>query len=142
GQTHVTMPFQTWTHIAITADNNLNAWLYINGTARDSISESFFFNDGDPFRIGSQTTGFDGLLSQFFIGTIDEVKVWQSTRTSSQVKTDMFTIPDVTDPNLTVYYDMNETSGTVVSNSAITTSMTQTGMISRDSAYVWVSSPM
>src|SRR6202012_6018073 len=64
-------------------------------------------------------------------------------RTQTQIRADMFGPADFSDNTLTAYYNMNETSGTTVPNSAPLTGNSQTGIISGDDGSgSWASSPI
>lgn len=138
GPTGIPMPFGTWTHIALTFDNSTSTTtLYVNGVPRINTT-SFFFTDDQPFRIGVQTD-----ISQPFTGEIDELKAWGAPRTAAQVKADMFGTPDITDMNLNAYFNMNDGSGTTVTNEATSTGSSQNGSITGDNgAHSWASSPV
>ena len=138
GPTGVPMPFGTWTHIALTFDNSTSTTtLYVNGVFQTNTN-NFFFTDDQPFRIGVQTD-----ISQLFTGEIDEVKAWGTPRTAAQVRADMFTAPDLTDVNLNAYFNMNDGSGTTVTNEAASTGVSQNGSITGDNgANSWATSPV
>jgi len=85
-----------WYHIAGTFDiATQESRTYINGEevvnnlvagSADSIS---FISDSDtPVRIGT-ITPVSGILSNFWSGNIDEVRVWNIARTQSQIKSTM-----------------------------------------------------
>lgn len=137
GSTGVLMPFGTWTHIALTFDNMASlASLYINGTL--AASSDFGFNDYYPFQIGAQLDG-----SQLLTGEIDEVKSWNTVRTAAEVRSDLFGIPSFSDNTLVAYYQMNDGSGTNVTNSATSTGSSENGTISGDNgSNSWATSPI
>jgi hypothetical protein len=91
GFTDIPMPFGTWTHIALTFDNNTSlATLYINGTL--ATASDFSFLDFYPFRIGDALDNTESLT-----GEIDELKAWNTVRTPAQVTSDLFGIPSLGD---------------------------------------------
>ena len=93
GSTGIPMPFGTWTHLAITFNNNTSlASLYVNGTLANA--SDFGFSDFYPFRIGNALDN-----SQSVTGEIDEVKAWNTVRTPAQVRSDLFAIPSLSDPD-------------------------------------------
>jgi hypothetical protein len=104
--TGVVMPKETWTHLAL-VHYQTGGILFINGEEVASTSSGYRFGDaGSPTRLGSQF----GVPSEFFTGCLDEVKIFDSTRTAEQIKNDMERGVDPTDPNLVAYYDFNDTS--------------------------------
>ena len=137
GPTGVLMPFGTWTHIALTFDNTSSlATLYINGTL--AASSDFGFEDFYPFRIGAQLDN-----TQTLTGQIDEIKAWNTVRTPAQVRSDLLGIPSFGDNTLVAYYQMNDGSGTTVTNSATNTGTTENGTITGDNgSNSWASSPI
>ncbi|HEY4109308.1 LamG domain-containing protein [Puia sp.] len=134
------MPFDTWTHIALSFDQaDINgALLYVNGKYITNVA-GFFFNDDQPFRIGVQTD-----LTQPLVGRIDEVKVWNTPRSAALIKSDMFGVPNNADNTLNAYYNMNDGSNTIVTNSADFTGSLQNGSINGDVGGLlsWQSSPI
>jgi hypothetical protein len=137
GSTGIPMPFGTWTHIAVTFDNNTSlASLYINGTLANA--SDFGFSDFYPFRIGNALDN-----TQSVTGEIDEVKAWNAVRTSAQVRSDLFGIPSLSDNTLVAYYQMNDGSGTNVTNSATTNGSSENGTITGDNgSNSWATSPI
>ncbi|HVU95099.1 MAG TPA: LamG-like jellyroll fold domain-containing protein [Puia sp.] len=138
--TGIQIPKDRWTHIALTysTGGGGNAQLYLDGHNVATV-DGFFFNDEQPFRIGVQVD-----ITQPFIGRIDEVKAWKTSRTQPQVRSDMFGTPNFSDNNLIAYYEMNDGSSTAVTNSAATTGSSQDGVISGDTggANSWAGSPI
>jgi hypothetical protein len=137
GPTGIPMPFGTWTHIALTFDNTASlASLYINGTL--ATASDFGFSDFYPFRIGAQLDG-----TQLLAGEVDEVKAWNTVRTPAQVRSDLFGIPSFSDNTLVAYYQMNDGTGTNVTNSATNTGSQLTGTITGDNGTnSWAASPI
>jgi hypothetical protein len=137
GSTGVPMPFGTWTHIALTFDNNTSlASLYINGTL--ATASDFGFLDFYPFRIGNALDN-----TQPVTGEIDEIKAWNTARTPVQVRSDLFGIPSLGDNTLVAYYQMNDGSGTNVANSATTNGTSENGTITGDNgSNSWATSPI
>jgi hypothetical protein len=138
--TGIPIPKDQWTHIAVTysASGSSNALLYLNGHNVATI-DGFFFNDDQPFRLGIQTD-----LSQTFIGRLDEVKAWSTSRSPSLVRSDMFGTPNISDNTLVAYYQMNDGTNTAVTNSANSTGNSQNGAISGDPGGTnsWAGSPI
>jgi Concanavalin A-like lectin/glucanases superfamily len=137
GSTGIPMPFGTWTHIALTFDNNTSlASLYINGTLANA--SDFGFSDFYPFRIGNALDN-----TQSVTGEIDEIKAWNTVRTPAQVRSDLFGIPNLSDNTLVAYYQMNDGSGTNVTNSATTNGSSENGTITGDNgSNSWATSPI
>src|SRR5258708_242741 len=137
--TGIPMPFDQWTHIAVSFNNSSgNAVLYVNGENKTTIG-GFIFTDEQPFRIGVQTD-----LSQPIVGNIDEVKAWNVVRSPAQIKADIFGAPLSSDGTLVAWYTMNNGSGTTVTNNANSTGTSQNGAVSGDPGGTnsWAASPV
>jgi hypothetical protein len=108
------LPFNTWTHIALSvaADNSAN--LYVNGILSDAAAAGAFHVDATPgqFLIGTGV-GLTGFLN----GQIDEVRVFNTQQTAGQVKKGMY---GPFDPAWTgiAYYKMDEASGNAVNSTS------------------------
>jgi fibronectin type 3 domain-containing protein len=78
------LPVNTWTHIAATYDGAA-VRLYVNGVQVSSTAVSGTLSAGSgPLRIGG-----NGLWSEWFKGTIDEVRVYSTVLTAAQIQADM-----------------------------------------------------
>jgi hypothetical protein len=79
-----TLPAGSWTHIAVVGNRTGNSLkLYINGNLEDSDNLDITHDLDSAMLIGSRVDG-----SANFPGTIDEVKIWKTTRSASQIKDD------------------------------------------------------
>jgi glucose/arabinose dehydrogenase len=80
------LPLNAWSHLAATY-NGAALRLYVNGTevASRSVSGNMAASTG-PMRIGG-----NGLASEWFDGTIDEVRVYNRALTPAEIQADMTT---------------------------------------------------
>ncbi|NTU46678.1 DUF2341 domain-containing protein [Candidatus Roizmanbacteria bacterium] len=90
-----TYPFNTWSHIAVVFKidtsvlSNNSASIYVNGVYDSQLA----FSSGLPavstqnLRIGVRSDG-SGTLSNYFIGSIDEVKLYNYALTAEDIKAD------------------------------------------------------
>ena len=120
-----------WAHVAWTYENNL-VTVYING-------ESF----GTTFSRGPLSNGailywnIIGKSVRTINGELDEVRIWNDKRTSSEIKSNMFKELIGNENDLVAYYKMTNGSGTAVSdNSSNSNSGTMVNMDDND----WVTS--
>jgi hypothetical protein len=112
--TGVPMPVGQWTHLAFSFSyDDDTASLYVNGILRASNANGYLFTDGQNFQIGVQTNG-----TQPMIGRIDELQTWNKVLTAAQIRAGMLSAVNVGDPNLNLYMNFNEGSGTLVDNLA------------------------
>jgi hypothetical protein len=96
-----------WHHVA-GVKNGSTLTIYVNGTAENSIGGSTGSTDGsNPLYIGA----FTG-ISNYFNGSIDEVRVWNDARTADEIRAHMFTsfsaAEIATETNLVGYWKLNE----------------------------------
>jgi hypothetical protein len=101
-------PASQWSHVALTIDAAGNGKLYINGALGQSFSTSATVPSTARFSLGQE---WDGTTpTEFFVGDIDEVAVWKSVRTPTELVADM-THPPLSDPDLVAFFDFE--AGTV-----------------------------
>ncbi len=103
-----------WHHLAGVYDGN-QVHFYINGkkttpsqnsSGTASINRDIFIS-ANPF---NYTTYYK---NRHFNGQIDEVKLWKTAKTASQIRADFYKTVSKTDPNLALYYNFNEGLGNI-----------------------------
>ena len=101
-----------WHHVAGVVDNG-SMRLYIDGQEVASGTYSgTLVNKTTPYTIG-ESTGFPGRV---FDGAIDELRVWNTVRTASQLADNNTVDLSGTEAGLVAYFPMNDGSGTTVTN--------------------------
>lgn len=91
-----------WSHVAVTKDGN-NYTFYVNGTSCGTSSNSNTIPAVNaPLKIGWTVSNF------FWSGGIDEVRIWHSARTSSDLVNNQYTGFVGNEPNLAEYYQFNQ----------------------------------
>lgn len=137
GPTGVQMPFGTWTHFAVTFDDNSFATtLYINGV-QTAMSYDFAFADGNPLTVGTSAD----LTALRFTGEMQNVAVYSLPRSASQIKADMFST-NFSDATLTMFYRMNDPSGTTVTNGALSGNSQDGVIYGDDGSNSYIASPI
>lgn len=113
----------TWSHIALTRAAGVDICnIYVNGLLVSTgtaghAGTGALGNSTYNFTIGGRTaTGLSATVSELFAGKIDEVKLWTTARTQTEIQSDMNTYGPVSDTNLKLYYDMNDVSGSTLNN--------------------------
>lgn len=103
-----------WHHVAFTFRSGVAgaSLVYVDGV---QVSGSLTFNiygQGSALEIGDNTTG----VIQHFSGEIDEVRVWNTVRTVSQINDNKGKIVDPTTTGLVAYYRLDEGTGTTLTD--------------------------
>lgn len=126
-----TVPTGAWVHVAVTTDTapsyytfNGYSRFYINGVAAGVIlsdCNSYTINGGDefdsfitnsqPVRIGSSASG------NYFQGDLDEVRVWNVTRSLGQIQSNKDAQISPSSSGLIGYWKFNEGAGTTAVDS-------------------------
>jgi hypothetical protein len=97
------LPILQWTHIAGTYDGN-SLKIYVNGMLKAQVSTKISLTStGIGFYVGR-------FLSDGFIGTIDEVRLWNISRSATDIQSTMNTILTGTESGLAGYWRLDETS--------------------------------
>ena len=100
-----------WIHIAGTWDGVISR-LYIDGTLITEVAGSF--SPASWMTAGG--TQFNNQFSGFYKGMLDELRIWNVTRTVQQLQDTMFKPLRGNEPGLVGYWDFNEGSGQTVSD--------------------------
>lgn len=125
--TGITAQVNQWQHIALTrATSSSTVTFYFNGRSvfsgsSGAIGTGTFNASNYNFNIGAMTvdaSNINGTPIYSFLGSIDEVKVWQIARSSSEVVSDMNNYGPTNNADLKLYYDFNDVSGTSLVNKA------------------------
>jgi hypothetical protein len=106
-------PLYTWTHVAAVYDGE-HMQIYINGEKKAESSTTGKIQSGiDPLYIGNK----DNRLVDSFIGQMDEVAVWSTARTETQIRQDMQAPLDCSAPGIAACW-IFETTGESVWDSS------------------------
>lgn len=107
-----TAPADAWSHVAISYSAG-TLTCYLNGVQQSTRSASATilpqFVIGDYSATPNQTI-------HSWKGSIDEVRVYSSVRTSTQIAADAHAYASIDDSTLTAYYDFNEGAGATILN--------------------------
>ena len=112
------VPELVWSHIAFTFDADQGVKFYINGelayetTSTGEIDNSVEFGY-TAFRIGARDWSPDG-DTIYFRGDMDEVRVWNITRTQEQIQGSMFSELSGGESGLVGYWRFNEEPGATI----------------------------
>lgn len=104
-----------WTHIAAVYDKDQIS-LYINGELTGSTGAGGSVGSNDlPLKIATQTSGSN---SNFFSGMVDEVRIWDTARTQTEIRDNDGHELMGTEAGLLAYWRFNEEPGTPVARAA------------------------
>ncbi|OIP01425.1 MAG: hypothetical protein AUJ98_04585 [Bacteroidetes bacterium CG2_30_33_31] len=83
--TNNVLSVNVWAHVAATYDGSYMR-LYVNGICTDSLAKNISFVDASNSNlvIGDYSGG-----GRYYAGNIDEVRIWNVTRTKAQIQADM-----------------------------------------------------
>jgi hypothetical protein len=113
--TYYTLPIDQWTHLAVSYDKGL-VKAYANGAlvyiyeGSGTIGDYSTTVNQDEFRIGYRQAGY----SQYFKGQIDDVRVWNVTRTQSEIQSNLNQTLTGKEQGLVGYWNFEESSGNSV----------------------------
>ncbi|MBI2010364.1 MAG: LamG domain-containing protein, partial [Candidatus Chisholmbacteria bacterium] len=122
-----TIPVQTWTHLEATWDGT-NVYMYVNGVLISTTSSAAPTTGASAGCIGGDSRSAN-CGAQNPDALIDDVKVYNYTRTSKQVVEDMNAgHPTGGSPvgSQVIYYKFDEQQGTTINNSIASQSFTET----------------
>jgi len=101
------IPLKKWVHVALTHSSAGDGALYIDGKAFASNDRYTLGDAGTATRVGAQ---FDPSAGERINGCIDNMMIWKSVRTPSEVARDYALKNAITDSHLIAFYDFNSFS--------------------------------
>ncbi len=114
------LTLNTWNHVAGTFDNGVMR-LFVNGTAVATSTAPFTSipANGNEITIGEDPSI---VVSEFFDGMMDDIRIWTTARTATEISTNMNNCLVGNETGLKNYWKLFENSGTgildIVTNSA------------------------
>jgi alpha-tubulin suppressor-like RCC1 family protein len=101
------VPLNAWTHVAVTWDGLTNRF-YLNGVLDEAVAAPGpLYQSGSPLFIGRQGT----VGTNYFEGTIDEVRVWNVVRSPSQIQGNLTGTLPSNSLGLVANWNFNEQAG-------------------------------
>ncbi len=102
----------TWRHIALTYDGTtLRAYVNANPSSNlFYVNAILNFGDSNAL-VGADYNSFNGGISNFFEGEIDEMRIWNVARTEAQIRSAMSTSLTGSKSGLVAYWRFNEGNG-------------------------------
>ncbi|MGB0176505.1 MAG: LamG-like jellyroll fold domain-containing protein [Owenweeksia sp.] len=100
-----TLTSGNWYHIAFTYDGSTMR-AFVNGNTDGTHSVSGTIHNGTvPLTIGARS---EGSITRYFDGTMDEVRIWNTTRTQPQIQAAMNSELSGNESHLVAYYNFNQ----------------------------------
>jgi hypothetical protein len=111
-QDNVALALNTWYHICVTYDEATTTMtLYKNGNLVSTNNSVASFTDGNIVFLSS----FDDEVNHTnFNGKMDEVRIWNTARTATEIRENMCKTLTGNEANLVAYYNFDNTSGTTL----------------------------
>ena len=107
-----------WTHLAVSYNNGV-VDTFANGVLVDSYNGSGAITDNYPAFNQLQIGGRENAITQRFDGHIDEVRIWNTTRTQLDIQTNMNTLLTGAEPGLIGNWRFDEGSGITVEDQSV-----------------------
>ena len=95
------LPANEWVHLAIVKEGT-NATIYANGTSVATKSNYSISSAGDFFAIGQYAN------SNYFNGTMDELRVWNVARTQAEIESNKYKVFSGKESGIINFYDFNQ----------------------------------
>lgn len=100
------VPLNTWTHLAFVGKSSSATDVYVNGALVNTIAEGFGSGVGQTLNFGiSKNAGAD---KEPFAGNIDEVRIWNTQLTQSEISNNMSSTLTGSETGLVALYSFNE----------------------------------
>ena len=134
--TGLVAPLNTWTHFALVKTGTTVSF-YLNASSPGTYlsNPATLTANTQQLRLGARTAG-----SQFFNGAIEELRIWNTSRTQAEIKANAFNRNLSNNATgLLAYYRMNEGNGTTTVNSATATTGIDGTLLNSPS---WTASPV
>ena len=127
------MQANTWYHVAGTYDGT-NMRIYVNGKLESTQAHTGNIQSSQTVLIiGAQTA-----LTRCLEGYLDEVRIWSTPKTESEIRQSMYVELQGNEANLLAYYKFNEASGTSIADA---TSNNCNGTLTNMAGNEWSPSP-
>lgn len=119
-----------WHHVALARTSGSVLALYVDGQlAANGMLAAQINASTNPLAIGAQVNGTSPLSVIRMVGYIDEVRVWSSGRSQSQINASLHTVLQGNETGLVGYWRLNEGAGQTIANAATSTAGTLNGTL-------------
>ena len=134
----IQIPANVWTHIATVRESTGEVKLYINGVEDTNSTTNILSGSNTQSRcIGVGKYGGTPNSNKFY-GAIDEVRIWNTTRTASEIRENMMRTIVGNESGLSAYYRFDQTAGATLYD--VTVNAYNGTLINMDDATDWLDS--
>ena len=105
-----------WYHVSVVVSGG-NVNVYLDGVIEATASKFVTILGTDLFSIGQEWDGSN--TSEEYKGKIDEFRVWNTARTETEIRQNMYQELNGNESGLVAYYKFNETSGTTANDETV-----------------------
>lgn len=99
-----------WYHLAVVRQSGVGK-LYVNGVQEGTVASTQSITGASNVFLGMDATGVE-----FLPGVIDEVRIWNTARTQTEIKDNMCKKLQGNEAGLVGYWNMNEGSGSTITD--------------------------
>jgi hypothetical protein len=96
----------TWYHIALVFDSSNDANFYVNGSLVETVA-----GNSPAISVGASAYIGGASFGQYFKGSIDELRVWNTSKTQAQIQNNMNLPLFGNEANLVAYYNFENGTG-------------------------------
>tara|TARA_R110001606_G_scaffold107625_2_gene232391 strand:- start:41299 stop:50172 length:8874 start_codon:yes stop_codon:yes gene_type:complete len=120
-----------WTHVAVVVDQGTSTTFYINGEFAGSVNNGIVNNNSSSLILGRQGTS---CACNLLNARLDELKIWNTIRTESQIQGNLFKVLTGSEANLVAYYDFEQGVANA-DNTGVTTLVDKTANANNGTLY-------
>ncbi len=113
--TSYVLPVGVWVHVAAVMDASFDVTFYVNGLAVETLAGASAAL-ANSVALGIGNVDGTATLARYWNGRIDDVRIWSTARTASQVRSYMNKDLLGTETGLVAYWKMDEATGTTVAD--------------------------
>lgn len=122
-----------WHHVAASVSRTGNAVLYLDGVSKGSTSAAALLTINSTYPL---CFGTDGQYNYPYAGDIDEVKIWNTALSQSQIRERMHLTATSSESNLINYYQFNDATTNEYDRGTSGNNLTFSGSASRSTSTV------
>ena len=131
----------SWNHIAFVgnASSSPHLKIYVNGELKSygGSNPGLNFGKGSNNKVIKIAKDVGSSSDNYFNGSMDEIRIWNDTRTTNEINDNMFKHLNGDESNLMIYYQMSDGSGNTLTDNS---SNSNNGTLKHMNNNAWVTS--